>query len=131
MQEDTASATRQEHQDSESAADCIATRFVDDAVLSALSIVNMDLQQDYRQAVLLGCGMDTRPFRSVHHTVCLDQCNNRVKDQFLVEGSAPKLLLAHHDVCLTHQLGFLGFLVWICAGCCGQWAVSCVKQSGA
>ena len=61
-------------------------RFVDDAVLSALSLVNMDLNQEasetagspaavhsvpadcccglqYRQAVLLGCGLDSRPFR--------------------------------------------------------------------
>ena len=62
-QEDLAPTELREPPGAEHAADCIATRFVDDAVLSALSIVNMDLQQDYRQAVLLGCGMDTRPFR--------------------------------------------------------------------
>ena len=62
-QEDLTPTEPREPPGAEHAADCIATRFVDDAVLSALSIVNMDLQQDYRQAVLLGCGMDTRPFR--------------------------------------------------------------------
>ena len=63
VQEDGAPAGRGGPAGEGQAADCIATRFVDDAVLSALSIVNMDLRQDYRQAVLLGCGMDTRPFR--------------------------------------------------------------------
>ena len=38
-------------------------RFVDDAVLSALSLVNMENNQEYRQAVLLGCGLDSRPYR--------------------------------------------------------------------
>lgn len=41
----------------------VATRYIDEQLLTALNLVNMDLKQEYRQVVLLGCGMDTRPFR--------------------------------------------------------------------
>ena len=55
--------------------DDVAVRFVDDAVLSALSLVNMDLRQEYRQAVLLGCGLDSRPFRcSLYVLDCTLHC---------------------------------------------------------
>ncbi|KAK9819621.1 hypothetical protein WJX72_000343 [[Myrmecia] bisecta] len=47
------------------APDEVATAFLDRQLLTAVSLVNMDLRQEYRQVVLVGCGMDTRPFRLV------------------------------------------------------------------
>lgn len=46
--------------------DDLATKFVDESLATAVGLVNMDLRQEYRQVVLLGCGMDTRPYRYVH-----------------------------------------------------------------
>ena len=43
--------------------DAVATRYIDEQLLKGLSLVNMDLKQEYRQVVLVGCGMDTRPYR--------------------------------------------------------------------
>ncbi|KAK9798150.1 hypothetical protein WJX73_010549 [Symbiochloris irregularis] len=43
--------------------DDLATRFIDDSLATAIGLMNMDLRQEYRQIVLLGCGMDSRPFR--------------------------------------------------------------------
>lgn len=43
--------------------DILATKFLDDMALQAVGLVNMDLGQEYRQVVLLGDGMDTRPYR--------------------------------------------------------------------
>ncbi|KAK9838883.1 hypothetical protein WJX74_005154 [Apatococcus lobatus] len=43
--------------------DTVATRFLDDQLSQGIDIVNMELEEDYRQVVLLGCGMDTRPYR--------------------------------------------------------------------
>lgn len=37
--------------------------FLDEQLLQAVDIANMDLRQEYQQVVLLGCGFDTRPFR--------------------------------------------------------------------
>lgn len=44
-------------------ADAAATAYLDEQLLRGVDIVNMDIRQEYRQVVLLGCGMDTRPFR--------------------------------------------------------------------
>ncbi|CAL8470654.1 g10196 [Coccomyxa elongata] len=43
--------------------DNIATAFMDEQLLKAINLVNMDLEQETRQVVLLGCGLDTRPYR--------------------------------------------------------------------
>lgn len=43
--------------------DNIATAFMDEQLLQAINLVNMDLEQETRQVVLLGCGLDTRPYR--------------------------------------------------------------------
>ncbi len=43
--------------------DILATKFLDDMALQAVGLVNMDLGQEYRQVVLFGDGMDTRPYR--------------------------------------------------------------------
>lgn len=40
-----------------------AISFLDDQLLQAVDIVNMDLKKEYQQVVLLGCGFDSRPFR--------------------------------------------------------------------
>lgn len=55
------------------ALDAIATHYIDGQLLTALGIVNMDLRQEYRQAVLLGPGLDTRPHRRacLHHSAPL------------------------------------------------------------
>ena len=44
--------------------DDIATAFLDERLLEALDNVDMELKQETRQVVLLGCGLDTRPHRS-------------------------------------------------------------------
>ena len=43
--------------------DVAATAFIDEQLLTALGLVNMDMKEEYRQLVLLGCGLDTRPYR--------------------------------------------------------------------
>ena len=40
--------------------------FVDQQLLHVLSIVDAQLKQDFRQVVLVGDGVDTRPFRYLH-----------------------------------------------------------------
>ena len=42
-----------------------ATAVFDAQLLEAVELVNMDLKQQTRQVVLLGCGLDTRPYRHV------------------------------------------------------------------
>ena len=55
---------RESKQDALDAAfDIAATKFVDEQMLTAVGLVNMDMKEEYRQVVLLGCGMDTRPYR--------------------------------------------------------------------
>lgn len=41
----------------------IATAFLDDQLLRLATMMNMDIQQGYQQIVLVGPGLDTRPFR--------------------------------------------------------------------
>jgi len=48
--------------------DVAATAFIDEQLLTALGLVNMDMDEEYRQVVLLGCGLDTRPYRSASQT---------------------------------------------------------------
>ena len=43
--------------------DNVATAFLDNQLLEAINLVNMDLDQETRQVVLVGCGLDTRPYR--------------------------------------------------------------------
>ncbi len=43
--------------------DNLATAFLDDQLLEVINLVNMDLDQETRQVVLVGCGLDTRPYR--------------------------------------------------------------------
>lgn len=43
--------------------DDVATAFLDHSLATAVGMVNMDLQQEYRQIVLVSCGLDTRPYR--------------------------------------------------------------------
>lgn len=45
------------------AQDLFTARFVDDQVLAATLLVNVNRKQDYNQVVLVGDGFDTRPFR--------------------------------------------------------------------
>lgn len=45
--------------------DVAATAYIDQQVLTALDLVDLDLKKEYRQVVLLGCGFDTRPYRCV------------------------------------------------------------------
>ena len=45
--------------------DNLATALLDTKLLEAVQLVNMDLQQETRQVVLVGCGLDTRPHRHV------------------------------------------------------------------
>ena len=40
-----------------------ATAFLDEQLLSTVDMVDMQLKQETRQVVLVGCGLDTRPFR--------------------------------------------------------------------
>ena len=47
--------------------DHLATALLDTRLLEAVQLINMDLKQETRQVVLLGCGLDTRPHR--HATV--------------------------------------------------------------
>jgi hypothetical protein len=42
----------------------LATAFLDQQLLRWASMVNVDLKQGYQQVVLVGPGLDTRPFRS-------------------------------------------------------------------
>ena len=58
----------------EYAFDDLATRFVDDSLATAIGLVNMDLRQEYRQVVLLGCGMDTRPYRCTEVPLSTASC---------------------------------------------------------
>ena len=44
--------------------DDITTAFLDEQLLTAIDTVDMQLKQEVRQIVLVGCGLDTRPFRS-------------------------------------------------------------------
>ena len=53
--------------------DDTATAVFDAQLLEAIELVNMDLKQQTRQVVLLGCGLDTRPYRHVFspaHAFC-------------------------------------------------------------
>ena len=43
--------------------DDMATAFLDEQLLTAIDTVDMQLQQEVRQIVMVGCGLDTRPFR--------------------------------------------------------------------
>lgn len=45
------------------ALDALVARFLDEQLLKAVSLVNMDRKQEYNQVVLVGDAMDTRPFR--------------------------------------------------------------------
>ena len=40
-----------------------ATAFLDEQLLTAVDTVDMHLKQETCQVVLVGCGLDTRPFR--------------------------------------------------------------------
>jgi hypothetical protein len=51
--------------------DDIATAFLDEQLLTAVQMVNMDLEQETRQVVLVGCGLDTRPYRQVSLSISL------------------------------------------------------------
>jgi hypothetical protein len=54
----------------EAAMDVEATAVIDEQLLTALGLVNMEnmrMKEEYRQVVLLGCGLDTRPFRCCPH----------------------------------------------------------------
>lgn len=60
----------------EDAFDDTATAFLDEQLLTAVSLVNMDLEQETRQVVLVGCGLDTRPYRQgrlliLHSCLCI------------------------------------------------------------
>ncbi|CAL5220268.1 g2249 [Coccomyxa viridis] len=43
--------------------DNLATALLDTRLLEAVQLINMDLEQETRQVILLGCGLDTRPHR--------------------------------------------------------------------
>jgi O-methyltransferase involved in polyketide biosynthesis len=43
--------------------DLLVTRFFDEQALGAAGLANVSRNQDYNQVVLVGDGMDTRPFR--------------------------------------------------------------------
>ncbi len=51
--------------------DDLATAFLDQQLLAAIDSVDMQLKQEVRQVVLLGCGLDTRPFRSAFLGHCM------------------------------------------------------------
>lgn len=60
--------------------DNLATALLDVKLLEAVQLINMDLKQETRQVVLLGCGLDTRPHRHAYrpnhpHFVCLHSPN--------------------------------------------------------
>ena len=76
--------------------DDLATRFIDDSLATAAGLVNMDLRQDYRQIVLLGCGMDSRPYRCA----CMPGCQAIVT---ALQKDVEELELLHAIIDNMHQ----------------------------
>lgn len=66
--------------------DDVATAFFDTQLQEAVQLINMDLQQETRQVVLLGCGLDTRPCR------CLIPC---IPCSFFHKQNCPKALASN------------------------------------
>ena len=55
--------------------DNLATALLDTKLLEAVQLINMDLKQETRQVILLGCGLDTRPHRYADlPAVCTSWC---------------------------------------------------------
>ncbi len=51
--------------------DNLATALLDTKLLEAVQLINMDLKQETRQVILLGCGLDTRPHRYAYKPPCM------------------------------------------------------------
>ena len=54
--------------------DNLATALLDTKLLEAVQLINMDLKQETRQVVLLGCGLDSRPHRHAEHPLACIWC---------------------------------------------------------
>ena len=54
--------------------DDLATAIFDSQLLEAVQLINMDLKQETRQVVLLGCGLDSRPHRHAEQPLACIWC---------------------------------------------------------
>lgn len=76
--------------------DDLATAFLDQQLLAAIDTVDMQLKQEVRQVVLLGCGLDTRPFRSALLGLCMSMlCGHAAAAHVPLDSiSAPQVTLS-------------------------------------
>ena len=121
-------------QEEEEKDDVLATAYIDEQLLVALGLVNMDLKQEYRQVILLGCGFDTRPYRCTIHSreasntfkkhasilinACVCKCSALGNNQTFCKDS---LKTDHSKECCSGlaALHCLEKALSVLSGCCG------------